>query len=249
MDQIIINADDLGLSGSVNRAIVTLLQQDVINSATLMANMPGFEEAVQLVHEKNLVQQIGIHLVLTNGEPVGKMANTKDYFFNGKARLRDKFKRNPFHISAADRAFVYQEFAAQIEKLQARGIPISHLDSHHHVHEYFGITRILVQLARKYQVPAIRILNNLESGSSFPKRLYRNFVNRYLRKEGLQFSNQFGDRNDFLKWISGIQKLPAGEKIEIMVHPDFNEGGQIIDRVGKKEYDFAFAAELMRRPT
>ena len=137
------------------------------------------------------------------------MANTKDYLFNGKARLRGKFKSNPFYISGADREFIHQEFSAQIEKLQSRGIPISHLDSHHHVHEYFGITRILVELARKYQVPSIRILNNLEAGSSFPKRLYRNFVNSYLKKKGMQFSNQFGDRNDFLRWTAASQHSRA----------------------------------------
>ena len=43
----IINADDFGLSSSVNK-IVESFNNGLINSTTLMANMPGFEEAVEL---------------------------------------------------------------------------------------------------------------------------------------------------------------------------------------------------------
>ncbi|MDD3878987.1 MAG: ChbG/HpnK family deacetylase [Syntrophomonas sp.] len=57
---LIINADDFGLSPGVNRAIGELHQARVVFSATLMVNMPGFEEAVALVRQC-LALGVGLH--------------------------------------------------------------------------------------------------------------------------------------------------------------------------------------------
>jgi predicted glycoside hydrolase/deacetylase ChbG (UPF0249 family) len=42
---LIVNADDLGLDSRTNAAIIATLEQQCCSSATLMANMEGFEEA------------------------------------------------------------------------------------------------------------------------------------------------------------------------------------------------------------
>ena len=75
MKKLIINADDFGLNTSVNHAIIESFEKGLINSTTLMANMPGFEEAIELAHKNNIIDKIGIHLCLTEGEPI-----TKKYF-------------------------------------------------------------------------------------------------------------------------------------------------------------------------
>src|SRR5690606_10006865 len=48
IQRVIINADDFGLSSDENRTIISAFQQGLISSATLMANMPAFEEACAL---------------------------------------------------------------------------------------------------------------------------------------------------------------------------------------------------------
>ena len=48
MKKLIVNADDFGLCTSVNKAIIECHLAGNINSTTLMANMPGTEEAVEL---------------------------------------------------------------------------------------------------------------------------------------------------------------------------------------------------------
>ena len=53
-NKIIINADDFGLNSSVNKAIVESFNNGLINSTTLMANMPGFEEAVEMAHKSKI---------------------------------------------------------------------------------------------------------------------------------------------------------------------------------------------------
>jgi hypothetical protein len=46
---VIINADDFGMNSSVNRAILSSVEQGLVTSTSIMANMPGFEEAAGLV--------------------------------------------------------------------------------------------------------------------------------------------------------------------------------------------------------
>jgi len=68
--KIIVNADDFGMSAETNRAIVEAFENSVISSTTLMANMPGFEEACELAHRHRLLGKIGLHLNLTSGYPL-----------------------------------------------------------------------------------------------------------------------------------------------------------------------------------
>jgi len=82
---LIINADDFGLSPGVNRAIGELHQAEVVFSATLMVNMPGFEEAVDLARQCPALG-VGLHFNLGYGTPicparqVASLVNQKGYF-------------------------------------------------------------------------------------------------------------------------------------------------------------------------
>ena len=66
MKQLIVNADDFGLSSGANRAIITAWQQGVLTSASLMVGGNGFEEAVALAKD-NPGLQVGLHLTLVQG--------------------------------------------------------------------------------------------------------------------------------------------------------------------------------------
>ncbi|MCA6775451.1 ChbG/HpnK family deacetylase [Enterococcus mundtii] len=67
MKKVIINADDFGYSSGVNSGIIKSFQDGILSSTTLMANMPGCLEAIQLTKE-NPGLGIGGHLVLTCGK-------------------------------------------------------------------------------------------------------------------------------------------------------------------------------------
>ena len=49
--RLIVNADDFGLSTSVNQAVVRAYREGILTSASLMVNEPGFDEAVRLAKE------------------------------------------------------------------------------------------------------------------------------------------------------------------------------------------------------
>ena len=69
MKKVIINADDFGLVQGVNEGIVKAHQEGILTSATLMANMPGFDQAVEIARA-NPELGVGVHLNILRGQPI-----------------------------------------------------------------------------------------------------------------------------------------------------------------------------------
>ena len=69
MKRMIVNADDFGFSEAVNHGILKAMQEEIVTSTSIMANMPGFAHAVQLYHE-HPDMAVGVHLNLTCYRPL-----------------------------------------------------------------------------------------------------------------------------------------------------------------------------------
>ena len=67
--QVIINADDLGMSRAVNDATFSLIERGSITSATIMANGPEVEQAIARLTAFPAASY-GIHLNLTEFHPI-----------------------------------------------------------------------------------------------------------------------------------------------------------------------------------
>ena len=159
MRRLIVNADDFGFTAGVNRAIVEAHTRGIVTSSTLMANGRAFEDAVRLA--KTMPQlSVGSHVVLIDGAPVldAKRLPSITSESPSGSRFRDGLKSfavralagrlNPDEIEA--------EASAQIRKLQAAGIRVSHVDTHKHTHLFPAVLRPLLQAARTCGVRAIR---------------------------------------------------------------------------------------------
>src|SRR5258708_3189123 len=159
MRRLIVNADDFGFTSGVNRAIVEAHSRGVVTSATLMANGPAFAEAAQLAKTVPGIS-VGCHVVLIDGQPV-LGANQVSTLSNGDPTA--PLFRNDLKIFAA-RAVVGRlnpeeieaEATAQIRKIQATGIPVSHLDTHKHTHLFPTVLRPLLRAARACGIRALR---------------------------------------------------------------------------------------------
>ena len=155
MRRLIINADDFGFTSGVNRAIVEAHTHGVVTSSTLMANGNKCDEAVSFA--KNTPQlSVGCHVVLIDGVPVSQPDTLPSLTSSGL--FRDGLK------SFAARALagrilpneIATEAAAQIRKLQSKGIAVSHIDTHKHTHIFPQILKSVLQAARACGVRAVR---------------------------------------------------------------------------------------------
>jgi len=242
--EIIINADDFGLKASVNKAILESFNNGLINSTTIMANMAGFDEAVELAHVNGIVDKTGIHLNLSDGYPVTSEIQRTNLFYPGDNTDQRKYKRRLFFLSKRGKEITYKEFAAQIEKVRKAGIPITHIDTHHHIDDVWSVTKIILALLKTYQIPSMRILNNLNRSTKFYKSGYRKIINKIIKFHGANFSDFFGDHIEAISFLRNKRSLCEDKKLEIMVHPDYNDKGILINRINNQEVVFDYPEDI-----
>jgi predicted glycoside hydrolase/deacetylase ChbG (UPF0249 family) len=164
--KIIVNCDDLGMSAVVNEAIFELMDQGRATSATLMANAPAFESAVSQTGNYPSCS-FGVHLNVTEFAPLSSHAGLGPLLNDhGEFAGLTLIDRREFRWTKALCAGVYAEWSAQIERALAHGVPISHLDSHHHVHTRFGLMGVLKRLRQRFGIPRIRLRRNVGSSTS-----------------------------------------------------------------------------------
>lgn len=155
MRRLIVNADDFGYTSGVNRAILEAHTGGVVTSTTLMANGPAFTEAVRMAHSaQNL--SVGCHIVLTDGEPVLRVQQLPS--LTTSAQFRDGITKFAARALAGSMkpGEISAEASAQIRKLQAAGIQVSHFDTHKHTHLFPAILRPLLRAAAACGVRALR---------------------------------------------------------------------------------------------
>jgi hopanoid biosynthesis associated protein HpnK len=154
--RIVINADDFGLSEAVNSAVDRAHTEGVLTSATIMANMPAADEAVKIA-KKLPGLGVGVHLNLSEGKPLSEDSSV-DSLLNSNG----EFTLSPFKLSVLSiaghniRNAIRTELTAQIQWLLDKGLTPTHLDSHYHVHTLPTIFPIVCDLARRFEIPAVR---------------------------------------------------------------------------------------------
>jgi chitin disaccharide deacetylase len=246
MKGIIINADDFGLKSSVNSAIVKLFNNKLINSTTMMSNMPGFEEAIELAYNNKITDRIGIHLNLNENHLLSPDVCKISYLDNENHLDLRKERMTLFFISKNEKKLIYKEFEAQIEKYLKTGIKITHIDTHHHIHEIWPIAQIILTLLKNYKIPSMRITNNLDKKTKFYKSTYRNIINKYIRVQNSNFSDFFGNQFEVISLMRNHPSIIFQSRIETMVHPDYNVEGELINVIDGKEYLFEYPKDFSK---
>lgn len=220
--RIIVNADDFGMNAETNRAIVEAFERGVISSTTLMANMPGFEEACELARRHQLCGRIGVHLNLTEGRPISGPIKRVSLFCDANGEFRPR--RTLFHLSSEEAQAVDAEFSAQIDACIERGIRPTHLDSHQHVHTEWAIGAVAIIVARRYGIGAIRLSRNCGPGIGMLSRVYKLAYNSRLKLHGLAKTRYFGSARDVIPLLASTQ-----DDVEIMVHLTSASTSSVLD--------------------
>lgn len=157
MRRLIVNADDFGLTEGVNRGIREGHESGIVTSATLMACGKRFEEATSLAKALPRLA-IGCHVVLIDGQPMANPSEIQSLLMTGSASFQDKLMRFAARAASGrlDVSQIELEIGAQIGKLQAAGVAVSHLDSHKHTHMFPVVLRGLLGAAKTWGVRAVR---------------------------------------------------------------------------------------------
>ena len=145
--KLIINAEDLGLSKSINKGICEGLKEGFITSASLFMNAKHTDEAVSLI-KQNDFKNVGIHLNLTYGKPLCDPKEVPHLVENdGSFHYMCSM---PFYAIYDE---VKKELKKQIEKFLSFGLTPSHLDYHHYFYSSMEVMRAFLELAKEYDLP------------------------------------------------------------------------------------------------
>jgi len=162
VSRLIVNADDFGLTAGVNRAIVELHRAGVLTSTTLMARATASEEAIELARATPSLG-VGCHVVLVDGEPILSARQDIPHLADpATGRFQPKlpaFLRSLYPHGRPSRSFVREieaEAAAQIDRLQSRGLRLTHIDTHKHTHMFPAVLRPVLRAARAAGIRAVR---------------------------------------------------------------------------------------------
>lgn len=163
MRRLIVNADDFGLTSGVNRGIIEAHTHGIVTSSTLMPSGAKFQDAVDMASRAPRLS-VGCHVLLVDASPVLDVQQVSSLAFvnsrhnSGTAKFRDSLVS--FACLAVARRLdeneIEAEITAQIRKLQAVGIQVSHLDSHKHTHMFPAVFRPMLRAAKKCGIRAIR---------------------------------------------------------------------------------------------
>ena len=231
---LIINADDFGLNHSINHAIIKSFELGLCSSTTLMANMPGFEEACCLAQERRLLNHVGIHLVLKDGASLTEAMKRSSPFCDREGLLAMS-EFSPFlTLETSEKRILAAEIRAQIACCRGNGIFLTHLDSHFHLHTRWAILGVVAGVVKSENIPFVRLTRNCIPGMGLGKRLYKYMVNRRIRTAGLSRTRNFGDLADYHFFNQTAGSRLREQSFEVMIHPVFHKEGFVTD-AGRNE--------------
>ena len=156
--RLVVVADDFGRTSGVNRATVSALKDGIVTAASLMAGGEAFEEAAGLAREHRRLG-VGLHVTVCDG-----FAVLPPDRFLGFAGGDGGLERNPTRAGVRlwrERRrllpVMQDEIKAQFDRAERAGIPLTHVDGHHHMHIHPLVFPIVCREAAHRGVGWIRI--------------------------------------------------------------------------------------------
>jgi chitin disaccharide deacetylase len=229
--RIIVNADDLGLSPSVNTAIFEVFRAGNLSSATMMASMPGTLDAAERVKDHPALA-VGLHFALTEAQALGGRSTLTD----GEGRLQDRSTlMKAVYRGRVDPADIARELTAQLDRLRELGIDPVHVDSHQHVHMAPKVFRAMQPILEAQGLP-LRLVDPpwpvVAAAWRRPPKAAKQWLNRiFARRLRARYRGPTNDALVSVHDLSGpgpynagtyrrlLAYTPPDAVVEVMVHP------------------------------
>jgi chitin disaccharide deacetylase len=239
--RLIVNADDFGLSRSVNEAVIRAHREGILTTASLMVNEPGFAEAVSLAKE-NPKLGVGLHLTLLHGhsalapDKIPGLVDSHGEFSNSPVGVGMKYFFNT-SLQGQLRA----EIHAQFEKFRSTGLPLDHVNGHLHLHLHPVIFKILMEDAEKLGIRHFRLTRDcldrsrrMSTGHLFYKvshagiyewlssRARKTLQQKNIKHAQITFGLLQNSRVDEDYLLKLLPELPPGDS-ELYSHPSLDK--------------------------
>lgn len=232
--RLIVNADDYAYFDCVSRGILEAVNSGSVTATGILANSPNIDAQLRMLDTVERLD-LGIHLNLTSGKPLtAQMANKLtdfDGFFPSVYQATRLLLQNKIRV-----AEVRTEWRAQIDL--CRNKKLVFLNSHEHIHMLPILFPLVIELAKEFQIPNIRLTKPDWYRSFTPKLLIRNSLieimylldSRISLKDSPRFLGLGTSGKLNLAYLKQIfSRLQPGQTYELMCHPGRFDSSEIND--------------------
>ena len=155
--KLIVTADDFGAAREVNEAVEIAHGRGILTAASLMVGGAALDDALERARRLPTLR-VGLHLVLVDGRPllppdaIPDLVERDGRFPRDPARAGTRifFRRDARRQLAA-------EIAAQFDAFHATGLPLDHVNAHHHFHLHPTVGRLVLEIGRRRGLRALRV--------------------------------------------------------------------------------------------
>jgi predicted glycoside hydrolase/deacetylase ChbG (UPF0249 family) len=187
--QLIVTADDVGLDRGMTEGAIRAHREGIVTACSVVANGREFDDAVSRLRDVPSLEA-GVHLTLVEERALTTGA---------------QMPRNYVRFLLGRRGDVEPELRAQIEKVLASGLRVTHLNGHQHLHMLPRVHRIVERLAREYGIGYVRVVND-RGGKK--------------RRVSVAVLNALGDHSRRTIGVAEAGHLTAERIIDLLEHVD-----------------------------
>ena len=154
--RLIVTADDVGLHAGMTEGAIRAHRDGIVTACSIVANGAAFYDAVARLADVPSLE-VGVHLTLVEERSLTGMRLPRSYV---------EFVRD-----MKDRVAIEAELRAQIERVLAAGLRVTHLNGHQHVHMWPSVLLIVSQLADEYGIGYVRRVRDRGGRGGIMRRL------------------------------------------------------------------------------
>jgi hopanoid biosynthesis associated protein HpnK len=228
--RLIVSGDDLGLHPGINAGVLRCHREGIVTSASLCPNGAAFEDAVAALRAAPDLD-VGVHLTLVGESPILDAERLPTLAPRGRlpSHFTTLFLR--LTLRRVRESEIEEEMTAQVARARDAGLRPSHLDSHQHVHLHPALLPIVLRVARRFGIGAVRASRRLVSRTSLrsvlltlaSRRGERRFRESQVRTPDALLGLPETGRLDEAGLRALVAALPEGTS-ELVCHPGAGDG-------------------------
>jgi predicted glycoside hydrolase/deacetylase ChbG (UPF0249 family) len=222
--KIILNADDFGLSSDTVETTIACFESGLLTSATIMTGAPATEEAIRYARAHPEFS-FGVHLQFVGDgtqRPLSDPGLVRGLVDEHGHLLPTNVVRRRALLGQISPEEIGAETIAQVDCLRSYGVPVTHVDSHRHLHKFPRIRAGLELALPELELERVRNVQDV-----FLRRPFRNptallgpawrrqLMRRFVTTDHFYMPTTTSD----VGWDEVVSRIPSGGSIEIGLHP------------------------------
>ena len=209
--RLIVTADDVGLHPGMTAGAIRAHRDGIVTACSIVANGIAFEDAIARLRDVPSLEA-GVHLTLVEERPLTAMRFAKKY-----TSFVPLYLARVIPLGRIER-----ELRAQIERVLATGLRITHLNGHQHLHLLPRLFALVARLAREYDIGYVRIVDDRGGSaravsmrvlSALGRRARAPFTND--RTIGVAAAGHLTDVVPLLQHVRGVTELVTHPGVDV----------------------------------